>query len=151
MGELSLRSFIALSLEACMFCLLAQLARETKVRLLKPSSFSQTLLNIIGYAHTTYALLVCKFQPYYNYYIIDKETGLIRRKKLCRDGTHEGRDRHMCTVGCLCLGLMWYCTRGSFDRVFAIIFGQTLTPMYRCLKFGRIILLKYLIDNDNKN
>ena len=44
---------------------------------------------------------------------------------------------------------MWYRTRGSCSRGLAILFGQTSTPMYRWLKFGRMILFKYLINNDD--
>ena len=90
----------------------------------------QAFLNAIGYDHATYALLVRRFQTYYDYYTLNEETGLIHRKKIRRDGTPDGRDRDMCAVGSLGLVLIWYRTRGSCTRGFAMIFGETYNPMY---------------------
>ena len=39
---------------------------------------------------------------------------------------------------------MWYRTKGSCARTLAVMFGQTSTPMYNWLKFGRRVLLHVL-------
>ena len=72
------------------------------------------------------------------------------RKKVCYpDGKPFGRKRDMSPVGCLGLVLMWYRTTGACSRNLALHFGQTCTPMYRWIKFGRRILLKSLINDDD--
>ena len=43
---------------------------------------------------------------------------------------------------------MWYRTKGSCTRVLAPFFGQTASPMYKWLKFGRIILLHVLSNHE---
>ena len=55
----------------------------------------------------------------------------------------------MSPVGCLGLVLMWYRTTGACTRNLALHFGQTSSPMYLWLKFGRRILLKSLINDDD--
>ena len=108
----------------------------------------QALLNATGCDHRAFTILLKKFHPYYHYYTFHQETGIIRRKKCYMDGTPMGRQRDMSSVGCLGLVLMWYRTTGACTRSLSLTFGQTSTPMYRWLKFGRRILLKSLI-NDN--
>lgn len=67
------------------------------------------------------------------------------------DGKLYGRKRDLSAVGCLGLVLMWYHTRGSCARLLALIFGQSSTPMYTSLKFGRKVLLFTLLNgNDAK-
>lgn len=55
----------------------------------------------------------------------------------------------MSPVVCLGLVLMGYRTIGACTRNLALHFSQTYTPMYKWLKFGRKILLKSLINDDN--
>ena len=55
----------------------------------------------------------------------------------------------MSAVGCLGLVLMWYRTTGACTKSLSMHFGQTSTPMYRWIKFGRRILLKSLINDAN--
>ena len=43
---------------------------------------------------------------------------------------------------------MWYRTTGACTRSLVMNFGQTSTPMCRCPKFCRRILLRCLINND---
>ena len=90
-----------------------------------------------------------KKHPYYHAYTFHKETGIIRRKKCHLNGTPMGRKRDMSSVGCLGLVLMWYRTTGACTRTLSMNFGQTSTPMYRWLKFGRRILLRSLINDDS--
>ena len=60
-----------------------------------------------------------------------------------------GRQHDMPAVGCLGRVLMWYYTRGSSARKFAMIFGQTSTPMYKYLKFsGKVLLFALIHDVD---
>ena len=65
------------------------------------------------------------------------------------NGTPMGRKRNVSSVGCLGLVLMWYCTTGACTRTLQLTFGQSSTPMYRWMKFGRRILLKSLIKDDS--
>ena len=64
-----------------------------------------------------------------------------------KNGNVLGMKRDMTAEGCLGLILMWYRTRGSCARSLAMHFGQTSTPMYKWLKFGRRILLVCLMDD----
>ena len=57
---------------------------------------NQALLNCTGYDHPTFTVLVRTFHPYYDYYAFDEETGMIRPKILCQDGTPYGRAWGMC-------------------------------------------------------
>ena len=52
----------------------------------------------------------------------------------------------MTASGCLGLVLMWFRTRGSCARALSILFGQTASPMYCWLKFGRRVLLHVLTN-----
>ena len=70
-----------------------------------------------------------------------------------------GRDRDMTACGCPGLVLMWYRTRGSSARGLDLMFGQTSSPLYFWLKFGRRVLLHVLsgtvgakiqLPNENK-
>ena len=74
---------------------------------------------------------------------------IIRLKKVDIDGVPMGRNRDMTACGCLGLILMWYRTRGSCSRGLAMMFGQTSTPMYQWLKFGRRVLLHVLSRDEN--
>ena len=56
-------------------------------------------------------------------------------------------DNEICAVGGLGLVLMWYRTKGSCARGLALLFGQTSTPLYRWIQFGRMILLKAIIQD----
>ena len=107
----------------------------------------QALINATGFDHRTFNLLLQKFKPYYDFYTIDEDTGMIRPKKLREDGKPYGRQRDMCAVGGLGLVLMWYRTKGSCARGLALLFGQTSTPLYRWIQFGRMILLKAIIQD----
>ena len=85
------------------------------------------------------------------HYTFDEDTMQIRKKVCYPDGTPRGRKRDMSPVGCLGLVLMWYRTTGACSRNLALHFGQTCKPMYRWLKFGRRILLKILMNDDDAN
>ena len=58
-----------------------------------------------------------------------------------------GKPRQLDAIGGLGLVLTWYRTRGAVSRLLALVFGQTSTPLYKWLKFGRCILLSTLIQD----
>ena len=70
------------------------------------SGNDQVLVNATGFDHTNIHILLSKLKPYYDYYTFNEETGLIRAKKLCSDGTPYGRLFDMCAMGCMGLILM---------------------------------------------
>ena len=57
------------------------------------------------------------------------------------------KPRQLDAIGGLGLVLTWYRTRGAVSRLLALVFGQTSTPLYKWLKFGRCILLSILIQD----
>ena len=116
-------------------------------RTLYLSGNDQALLNLTGNDHSTFSKLLSRFKPLYDLNTIDKDTGLIRPKMLQPDGKPFGKKRDMTAVGCMGLVLAWYRTRGSCARSLAMHFGQTSTPMYRWLDFGRKVLLACLIND----
>jgi hypothetical protein len=59
-------------------------------------------------------------------------------------GTTKERRRDMMVCGCLGLVLVLYRTRGSCARGLFMVFGQTSSPLYSCLKFGQKVLLHIL-------
>ena len=111
------------------------------------SGNEQALLNCTGCNHHTFFNLLAKFEPYFDLYTFEDGTGIIRLKKVDKNGNVLGMKRDMTAEGCLGLILMWYRTRGSCARSLAMHFGQTSTPMYKWLKFGRRILLVCLMDD----
>ena len=104
----------------------------------------QALINATGHDHTSFDALLSLFTPYFKYWTVDIGTTKIRRKKLYSDGTPMGRRRDISACGCLGLVLTWYRTRGSCARGLVMMFGQTSSPLYQWLKFGRQILLHVL-------
>mgnify|MGYP000125822197 FL=1 len=105
------------------------------------SGNDQALLNATATDHKVFANLVALFQPWYDRYTFDKETGEIRLIKVSRNGKKYGRKRELDAVGCLGLVLHWFRTRGSCARALSMAFGTTSTPLYKWLKFGRRVLL----------
>lgn len=108
------------------------------------SKNNQALCNTTGHDFPSFDNLLRLFAPWYYYYIFDDEFGIIRPKVLGNNGRTKGRTRDMTACGCLGLILMWYRTKGSCARTLAAMFGQTSTPLYRWLKFGRKVLLHVL-------
>jgi hypothetical protein len=108
------------------------------------SGDQQALINATGHDHQSFNALLQLFGPTYKYWTFEDCTGKIRRKILDINGEPLGRQRDMPAVGCLGLVLTWYRTRGSCARALVMIFGQTSTPMYKWIKFGRRILLHVL-------
>eukprot|EP00535_Pseudo-nitzschia_heimii_P000494 CAMPEP_0197173578 /NCGR_PEP_ID=MMETSP1423-20130617/456_1 /TAXON_ID=476441 /ORGANISM="Pseudo-nitzschia heimii, Strain UNC1101" /LENGTH=128 /DNA_ID=CAMNT_0042622413 /DNA_START=610 /DNA_END=993 /DNA_ORIENTATION=- len=66
---------------------------------------------------------------------------------LTKNGKPKGRKREIDAIGCLGLVLFWYRTRGSYARAIVIVFGLTVTPMYKWLRFSQRVLLSVLNDN----
>ena len=72
------------------------------------SGNNQALLNVTGYDHRTFSLLLNKFYPIFDKYTFDEETEIIRPKKLTMFGTTCGRPRELNAIGGLGLVLMWF-------------------------------------------
>ena len=111
------------------------------------SRCDQALLNATGHDFNSFDNLLRLFAPFYHLYTFDDEIGRIR-KKILEDGKPKGRPRDLSACGCLGLVLMWYRTKGSCARALSMMFGQTSTPMYKWLKFGRKVLLHVLSRHD---
>ena len=112
------------------------------------SGNEQALLNCTGCDRRSFDKLLIKFRPFFDLYTFEDGTGIIRRKKIDKDGNViHGRKKDMTGEGCLGLVLMWFRTRGSCAKSLAMIFGQTSTPMYKWLKFARRILVACLIND----
>ena len=108
------------------------------------SGNDQALLTATGHDHHSFNQLLQMFRPYYDRYTWDTKLKRIRKKVLDKYGNPKGRQRDMTACGCLGLVLMWYRTRGSCARGLAMLFGQTSSPLYLWLKFGRKVLLHVL-------
>ena len=108
------------------------------------SKNDQALLNATGHNFYSFNKLLLLFAPKYYFYTYDDELGIIRPKVLHDSGKPKGKPRDMTACGCLGLVLTWYRTKGSCARTLALMFGQTSTPLYRWLKFGRKVLLHVL-------
>ena len=108
------------------------------------SGNNQALINATGHDHDSFDKLLHLFRPMYRYYMFDRETGMIRKKVCDINNKPMGRSRDLSPIGGLGLVLMWYRTRGSCARSLAMMFGQTSTPMYLWLRFGRRVLLHIL-------
>eukprot|EP00536_Pseudo-nitzschia_multiseries_P003891 jgi/Psemu1/8794/gm1.8794_g len=95
------------------------------------SGNDQALLNCCGVDHVVFRELLDLFEPVYNSYTVDKNTGSIRNLK---KGKHDVvRRREFDATGSA--------------RAVAIAFGITASPMYRWLKFGQKLLLSALQDH----
>ena len=111
------------------------------------SGNDKALLNSTGHDHSSFRKLLHIFKAVYDLCSWDSELQCICTKKLDENVNPKGRTRDMTACGCLSLVLMWYRTKGSCVRSLAMHFGQTSTPMYMWLKFGRKILL-HVISRD---
>ena len=108
------------------------------------SKNDQALANATGHDFNSFDNLLRLFAPVYNLNTYDEQLRVIRPKILDAEGNRKGRPRDLPACGCLGLILMWYRTKGSCARTLAVMFGQTSTPMYKWLKFGRRVLLHVL-------
>ena len=110
------------------------------------SGNDQALLNATGHDHSSFRKLLVVFEPLYDTFTWDHQFRYIRRKKIdpISGKPKGGKKRDMTACGCLGLVLMWYRTRGSCARGLSMIFGQTSSPLYLWLKFGRKVLLHIL-------
>ena len=108
----------------------------------------QAVVNATGHNFYSFDNLLSLFRSYYHYYTFDDELGLIRPKVLHGNGRPKGKPRDMTACGYLGLVLMWFRTKGSCARTLSLMFGQTSTPLYKWLKFGRKVLLHVLSRTD---
>ena len=81
--------------------------------------------------------------------MIDDLTGKICQKELEGDGAPVGKTRNLNAIGAIGIFLICYHTRGSCARSLALLFGKTLTPMYKWLNFARKELLHVLSRDIN--
>ena len=110
------------------------------------SGNNQALLNATGHDHRTFAILLEKFKPMFDTHYQCRQTKAIKTRDPSRV---RGKPRTVTAECVLGLILVWFRTRGSCSRNLAILFGLTSTPMYRWLKFGRLVLFHVLSDDDD--
>ena len=108
------------------------------------SGNDQALINATGHDFHSFSRLLNLFAPVYYYWTFDDDSTLIRRKVLTANGVPKGKPRDMTACGCLGLVLVWFRTKGSCARALSLVFGQTSSPLYKWLKFGRRVLLHVL-------
>ena len=70
------------------------------------SGNEQALLNCTGCNHNAFDKLLAKFQPYFDLYTFEDGTGIIRLKKVDKNGNVLSMKRDMTAEGCLGLVLM---------------------------------------------
>ena len=108
------------------------------------SGNDQALINATGHDFHSFSKLLNLFAPVYYYWTFDDDPTIIRRKVLTANGVPKGKPRDMTACGCLGLVLVWFRTKGSCARALSLVFGQTSSPLYKWLKFGRRVLLHVL-------
>jgi hypothetical protein len=115
---------------------------ESPFAFLLASRNDQALLNATGVDHAEFSSLLSKFQPLFDCYTVDERTGAIVEKPTA----NRGRKRSIDAAGALGLVLMWYRTKGAVTRTLPLIFGLTLTPMVKWLRFAKVCLFEALAD-----
>ena len=118
--------------------------KDSSFHYLYLSGNDQALINATSHDHASFNKLLLIFKPVYDRYMWGPVEEIIRKKKLDEHGMPKGKPRDMTACGCLGLILMCYQTRGTCTRSLALSFGQTSTPLYKWLKFGRKVLLHVL-------
>jgi DDE superfamily endonuclease len=113
---------------------------ESPFKYLYDSGNDQSLLNACGVDHQEFTRLLQIFQPLYDKYTFDENTGVIREKQ----AINRGRPRTLDAIGCLGLVLLWYRTKGATSRTLSLVFGITNSPMERFLRFGKLLLYQAL-------
>ena len=104
----------------------------------------QAMITLTGFDLPSFQYLCALFAPYYNDFslFLDVENGYILKKR-----TNRGRPRLMTAEDCLGLVLGWSCTRGSL-MVLQLIFGMSMTPDAKYLRYARRILVSVLRTNE---
>ena len=94
------------------------------------------LITLCGFDHASFELLHQLFKPcFYSFTPCRKNTDFIVRNST----TKKGRQRYLCSISCLALGLAWTRTRGSY-MILQIIFGLTHGSLSVWLRFSKRIL-----------
>ena len=119
---------------------------QSSFHYLYSSGNNQALLNMTGLDHEKFSKLLMKFHHKWDNYTFDEKTMVIRQKQKSLNCV-LGKPRQLDAIGGLGLVLTWYRTRGAVSRLLALVFGQTSTPLYKWLKFGRCILLSILTQD----
>ncbi|KAG7346001.1 DDE superfamily endonuclease [Nitzschia inconspicua] len=104
------------------------------------SGDDQALLDATGVDHFEFEKILSLFEPLFDKWTVDEETGEIVRKR----NRSEGRRRSIDAKGALGLVLIWYRTNGAFNRTLCLCFGLPMTPMENWLKFAKRCLFKAL-------
>ena len=109
-------------------------------RCLYTSGNEQSMLTLTGFSFESFHFLCSLFAPLYDAYtpFVDKDGFICQKVSLTR-----GRPRMMNPGDCLGLVLAWTRTRGSM-MVLQLIFGLTMSPVAKYLRFARRILVKAL-------
>mgnify|MGYP000126378150 FL=1 len=100
------------------------------------SKHDDALITLCGFDHASFELLLQLFKPYfYSFTPCRKNTDFIVRNST----TKKGRQRYLCSISCLALGLAWTRTHGSY-MILQIIFGLTHGSLSVWLRFSRRML-----------
>jgi hypothetical protein len=112
-------------------------------RYLLASQMDKALITMTGFDGASFASLLQKFAPLFdNYTPFDTS-----RIKLKPDPSKGGCPRKICPEDCLCLVLVWMCTRGPIT-VLQLISGMTSSNLCMYLRFGCRIIVEAL-KNDS--
>jgi hypothetical protein len=115
--------------------------KKSAFRFMFNSGNNQALINCCAVDHKVFRELLEWFEPIFNSYTIDRDTGLPRKLQPSANGIINGRRRNIDAIGLLGLVLYWYRTRGSAARAISLAFGLTSSNLYDWLTFGRRALL----------
>jgi len=97
------------------------------------------MITLTGFTHDAFNYLLTMFAPVYDAYTPFADVGGFNIKKI--EGM--GRPHQICAEDGLCLFLGWSCMRGSM-MVLQLIFGMTMTPLSKYLRFARQIVVNIL-------
>ena len=109
------------------------------------SKHDDALITLCGFDHASFELLHQLFKPcFYSFTPCRKNTDFIVRNST----TKKGRQRYLCSISCLALGLAWTRTRGSY-MILQIIFGLTHGSLSVWLRFSRRMIVKILLTHED--
>jgi hypothetical protein len=109
------------------------------------SKHDDALITLCGFDHASFELLHQLFKPcFYSFTPCRKNTDFIVRNST----TKKGRQRYLCSISCLALGLAWTRTRGSY-MILQIIFGLTHGSLSVWLRFSRRMIVKVLLTHED--
>ena len=112
---------------------------QSPFRKVLQSNNDQALITLTGFDVPTFQWLLSKFQPLFDTYTPQSDTGYIKLKK------DTGCSRNVDAAHILGLCLTWTGTHGSCF-VLQGLFGMSMTNLNLYLKFGRRLLVTILLN-----